>query len=74
MRSVHEQADEFLLRGRMREEVVRAADGDVTDDAPAFQHNGAAGEHGFHKVRTAIRLKIDGERMYDLEVGEWPRK
>lgn len=35
---------------------------------------GAAGERGFHKVRTAIRLKIDGERMYDLEVGEWPRK
>lgn len=34
---------------------------------------GASGEYGFHKVRTALRLKIDGERMYDMEVGEWPR-
>lgn len=35
---------------------------------------GAAGEYGFHKVRTAVRLSIAGERMYDLEVGEWPRR
>lgn len=34
---------------------------------------GAAGEYGFHKVRTAIRLVIDGEEMRDMEVGEWPR-
>ncbi|MFI3317917.1 MAG: metallophosphoesterase family protein [Rikenellaceae bacterium] len=34
---------------------------------------GAAGSHGIHKVRTALRLKIDRERIYDLEVGEWPR-
>ena len=35
---------------------------------------GAAGEHGFHRVRTAIRLVIDGSQMRDLEVGEWPRR
>ena len=35
---------------------------------------GAAGEHGFHRVRTAVRLVIDGSRMRDLEVGEWPRR
>lgn len=34
---------------------------------------GAAGLHGFHKVRTAIRLTIDGGGMHDMEVGEWPR-
>ena len=34
---------------------------------------GAAGVHGFHKVRTAVRLTIDGDQMRDMEVGEWPR-
>ena len=34
---------------------------------------GAAGIMGFHKIRTALRLKIDGERIFDLEVGEWDR-
>ena len=31
---------------------------------------GAAGEFGFHKVRTAVRLTIDGAEMRDMEVGE----
>lgn len=35
---------------------------------------GAAGEYGIHKVRTAVRMTIDGDRMYDMEVGEWPRR
>ncbi len=35
---------------------------------------GAAGNYGLHKVRTAVRLTIDGAQMRDLEVGEWPRK
>ena len=35
---------------------------------------GAAGEFGFHRVRTAIRLTVDGAEMRDMEVGEWPRK
>lgn len=34
---------------------------------------GAAGQYGLHKVRTAIRLVIDGADMRDMEVGEWPR-
>lgn len=34
---------------------------------------GAAGQYGLHKVRTAIRLTIDGADMRDMEVGEWPR-
>ena len=34
---------------------------------------GAAGCYGFHKVRTAVRLTIDGSEMRDMEVGEWPR-
>lgn len=34
---------------------------------------GAAGAQGFHKVRTAIRLKIEGKNISDLEVCEWDR-
>ncbi len=34
---------------------------------------GAAGNYGIHKVRSALRFKIDGDRIYDMEVGEWPR-
>lgn len=29
---------------------------------------GAAGIQGFHQIITAIRFKIDGKRIYDLEV------
>ncbi len=35
---------------------------------------GAAGAYGFHQLRTAVRLRIDGERISDMEVGEWPRR
>jgi putative phosphoesterase len=35
---------------------------------------GAAGINGFHHVRTAIRLTIEGDRIHELEVGEWPRR
>lgn len=31
---------------------------------------GAAGRHGWHKVRTLIRFNIDGTRIYDCEVIE----
>jgi putative phosphoesterase len=34
---------------------------------------GAAGNHGFHNVRTAVRFIIDAGDIRDLEVGEWPR-
>ncbi len=34
---------------------------------------GAIGKHGFHKVRTMLRFKIEGERIYDLEVVELKR-
>ncbi len=35
---------------------------------------GAAGNYGIHKVRSAVRFKIDGERIFDMEVGEWERR
>ncbi len=35
---------------------------------------GAAGISGFHHVRTAVRLTIDGSDIRDLEVGEWSKK
>ncbi len=34
---------------------------------------GAAGNYGFHRVRTAVRFTLDGGAIRDMEVGEWPR-
>jgi len=34
---------------------------------------GASGNKGFHQVCTALRLKIEGDRMFDLEVWEQKR-
>ncbi|MDX9770100.1 MAG: metallophosphoesterase family protein [Tenuifilaceae bacterium] len=34
---------------------------------------GAAGRSGFHQVRTAVRLTIDGANMKDMEIYELPR-
>ncbi len=31
---------------------------------------GAAGNHGFHQVRTMLRFSIDQERIYDMEIIE----
>ncbi len=39
-----------------------------------FVNPGAAGCYGFHHVRTAIRMVIDGSEMREMEVGEWPRQ
>ncbi len=35
---------------------------------------GAAGKHGWHKVRTVLRFVIDGEKMKDCEVIELGKK
>ena len=35
---------------------------------------GAAGNHGFHKVRTMIRFEIDGEKISNLEVIELAKR
>lgn len=35
---------------------------------------GAAGKYGFHNVRTAIRLRIEGSAIGELEVGEWKKQ
>jgi hypothetical protein len=34
---------------------------------------GAAGISGFHKVRTALRFNINGDKIEDMEVGEWDK-
>ncbi|MEG0518243.1 MAG: metallophosphoesterase family protein [Bacteroidales bacterium] len=34
---------------------------------------GAAGVQGFHHVRTALRFRIEGGNIKDMEVGEWER-
>ncbi|RYD70728.1 MAG: YfcE family phosphodiesterase, partial [Sphingobacteriales bacterium] len=31
---------------------------------------GAAGKHGFHKVRTMVRFTVDGRQIKDLQVIE----
>jgi putative phosphoesterase len=38
-----------------------------------FLNPGAAGQHGFHPEQTALRFKIDGARIYDMEVIQMPR-
>lgn len=35
-----------------------------------YMNPGAAGKHGFHKVRTMLRFNIDGRNIKDLEVVE----
>ncbi|MCL3779242.1 metallophosphoesterase [Prolixibacteraceae bacterium JC049] len=35
---------------------------------------GAAGNHGFHQVKTLVRFVIDGKDIRDLELMEMPRK
>lgn len=34
---------------------------------------GAVGKHGFHKVRTMLRFTIDGKKIENLEVIEFPK-
>ena len=34
---------------------------------------GAIGKHGFHKLRTMLRFKIEADRIFDLEVVELKR-
>lgn len=38
-----------------------------------FINPGAAGRYGFHTRLTMLRLKIDGERIYDLEIFDEPK-
>ncbi|GGD28716.1 metallophosphoesterase family protein [Hyunsoonleella pacifica] len=35
---------------------------------------GAVGKHGFHKVRTMLRFTIDGKKIDNLEVIEFPTR
>ncbi len=35
---------------------------------------GAVGKHGFHKVRTMLRFTIDGSKIENLEVIEFPNR
>jgi hypothetical protein len=35
---------------------------------------GAAGIHGFHSICTAMRLKIEDKRLFDLEIWESPKR
>lgn len=39
-----------------------------------FLNPGAAGQHGFHAEQTALRFKIDGSRIFELEVIQMPRQ
>ncbi|MCK8481518.1 metallophosphoesterase family protein [Psychroserpens algicola] len=35
---------------------------------------GAVGKHGFHKIRTMLRFTIDGKKIDNLEVIEFPKR
>ncbi|MBR9915813.1 MAG: metallophosphoesterase family protein [Algicola sp.] len=35
---------------------------------------GAAGKHGFHSIRTMLRFTIDGRKIENLEVIEFPKR
>lgn len=35
-----------------------------------FMNPGAAGRHGFHPIRTALRFAVEGDKLKDLEVIE----
>jgi putative phosphoesterase len=35
---------------------------------------GAAGKHGFHSIRTMLRFTIDGKKIENLEVIEFPKR
>ncbi len=35
---------------------------------------GAAGEYGFHKIRTAVRFEIDGTEIRNMEIWEYPQR
>ncbi|MDG5492612.1 metallophosphoesterase [Psychroserpens sp. SPM9] len=35
---------------------------------------GAVGKHGFHKIRTMLRFTIDGNKIENLEVIEFPKR
>ncbi len=43
---------------------------DATRGNLLYLNPGAAGREGFHKMMTALRLKIDGRRIFDVEVVE----
>ena len=34
---------------------------------------GAAGIYGIHKVRTAVRFDIEGDKIKNMEIGEWQK-
>ncbi|MGY6563019.1 MAG: metallophosphoesterase family protein [Luteibaculaceae bacterium] len=38
-----------------------------------FMNPGAAGKHGFHKMRTMLRFSIERGKISNLAVIEWPR-
>ena len=38
-----------------------------------FLNPGAAGNNGFHKVKTALRFAIDGDKLRNMEIWESPR-
>lgn len=46
--------------------------GDKKLDVMVF-NPGSCGFQGIHAVRTALRFKIDGSEIHDMEVGEWKR-
>lgn len=47
---------------------------DLSRNGMLFINPGAAGTHGFHGVQTAIKLKIEGKRIFEVAVIEMDRR
>jgi hypothetical protein len=39
-----------------------------------YMNPGAAGNHGFHHVKTLLRFEVDGSNIKNLEIMEIPRR
>ncbi len=46
---------------------------DLNRNRMLFINPGAAGQHGFHQVQTAVRLKIEKKRIFEVEIIEMLR-
>ena len=49
---------------------ILSVERDNTKEGMLFINPGAAGNHGFHVMKTAIKMKIEDRRVFDLAVIE----
>jgi putative phosphoesterase len=71
LKIINEKAPDIFICGHSHIlKVMR----DMNHHKMLFINPGAAGVLGFHPIQTVIKIKIDGKRVYDLEVVELKRE